>query len=165
MSQNGLVKRRIDKQSLIVSVGVAAGVVLIAMGLNSGTTGREAQKIPAVIERMSPGPGDQVVQQAQVSVDFVDGYEASLTIDGIILDTTRLDELTDPSKPVKPGAQVELPPTAIFDPGNYIISYTPQDGAPIETFSQGKHTAIVRYWKIVEGPAKAQSFTWDFEAN
>lgn len=158
-------KRRIDKQSLFVSAGVTLGVILIFMGLQSGTTGREAQRIPVVIERMSPGPGDQVVQQAQVSVDFVEGYEASLTIDDIILDTTRLDELSDPSKPVKPGAQLELPPTAIFDPGNYIISYTPQDGAPIETFTQGKHTAVVRYWKIVDGPTKANSFTWEFEAN
>lgn len=158
-------KRRIDKQTLIVSTGVAVGLVLIVWGFSSGTTGREAQRIPVVIERMSPGPGDQVVQQAQVSVDFVEGYEASLTIDGIILDTTRLDELTDPSKPVKPGAQVELPPTAIYDPGNFIISYTPQDGAPIETFTQGTHTAIVRYWKTVDGPTKANSFTWEFEAN
>lgn len=158
-------KRRIDKQTLIVSAGVAVGLVLIVWGISSGTTGREAQRIPVVIERMAPGPGDQVVQQAQVSVDFVEGYEASLTIDGIILDTTRLDELTDPSKPVKPGAQVELPPTAIYDPGNFIISYTPQDGAPIETFTQGTHTAIVRYWKTVDGPTKANSFTWEFEAN
>lgn len=158
-------KRRIDKQTLIVSTGVAIGLVLIVWGFSSGTTGREAQRIPVVIERMAPGPGDQVVQQAQVSVDFVEGYEASLTIDGIILDTTRLDELTDPSKPVKPGAQVELPPTAVYDPGNFIISYTPQDGAPIETFTQGTHTAIVRYWKTIEGPTKANSFTWEFEAN
>jgi hypothetical protein len=159
------VKRRIDKQTLIVSTGVAIGIVLIVWGFSTGTTGREAQRIPVVIERMAPGPGDQVVQQAQVSVDFVEGYEASLTIDNIILDTTRLDELSDPSKPPKPGAQVELPPTAIYDPGNFIISYTPQIGAPIETFTQGKHTAVVRYWKTIEGPTKAKSFTWEFEAN
>lgn len=158
-------KRRIDKQSLIVSAGVSIGVILIFAGFSGGSTGRSAQRIPVVIERMSPGPGDQVLQQAQVSVDFVEGYQASLTIDGIILDTTRLDELADPGKMPKPGAQVELPPTAIFDPGNYIISYTPQPGAPIETFAQGKHTAIVRYWKIVDGPAKASSFSWEFEAN
>ena len=149
-----------------MSVGVAFGLILIGMGLQSATTGREAQNIPAVIEDMRPGPGDQVVQQAQVSVDFVEGYEASLEIDGIALETTRLDELSaEGNSSLEPGAQVEIPPTAIYDPGNYIISFTPQEGAPIEVFTQGVHTATVTYWKIIDGKAKARSFTWEFEAN
>ena len=159
-------KRPINKQLLLVSVGVAFGLILIGMGLESATTGREAQNIPAVIEDMRPGPGDQVVQQAQVSVDFVEGYEASLEIDGIALETTRLDELSaEGNSSLEPGAQVEIPPTAIYDPGNYIISFTPQEGAPIEVFTQGVHTATVTYWKIIDGKAKARSFTWEFEAN
>ncbi|CAB4679774.1 unannotated protein [freshwater metagenome] len=159
-------KRPINKQLLLVSVGVAFGLILIGMGLQSATTGREAQNIPAVIEDMRPGPGDQVVQQAQVSVDFVEGYEASLEIDGIALETTRLDELSaEGNSSLEPGAQVEIPPTAIYDPGNYIISFTPQEGAPIEVFTQGVHTATVTYWKIIDGKAKARSFTWEFEAN
>ena len=159
-------KRPINKQLLLVSVGVAFGLILIGMGLQSATTGREAQNIPAVIEDMRPGPGDQVVQQAQVSVDFVEGYEASLEIDGIALETTRLDELSaEGNSSLEPGAQVEIPPTAIYDPGNYIISFTPQEGAPIEVFTQGTHTATVTYWKIIDGKAKARSFTWEFEAN
>ena len=159
-------KRPINKQLLLVSVGVAFGLILIGMGLQSATTGREAQNIPAVIEDMRPGPGDQVVQQAQVSVDFVEGYEASLEIDGVALETTRLDELSaEGNSSLEPGAQVEIPPTAIYDPGNYIISFTPQEGAPIEVFTQGVHTATVTYWKIIDGKAKARSFTWEFEAN
>lgn len=159
-------KRPIDKQMLLVSAGVAVGLILIVMGLQSATTGRDAQNIPAAIEEMSPGPGDQVVQQAQISVDFTEGYEASLIIDGITLETTRLDELSaEGNAKLEPGAQVEIPPTAIFDPGNYIISFTPQEGAPIDVFSQGKHTAQVIYWKMVDGREKARSFTWEFEAN
>lgn len=158
-------KRRIDKQTIIVIFGVALGLTLVIAGLSAGTTGRDAQRIPAIIERMSPGPDEQVVQQAQISVDFIEGYEASLTIDGIAFPTTRLDELSEAGAMPKPGAQLDLPPTAIFDPGNYIISYTPQVGAPIETFTQGVHTAIVKYWKIIDGPAKARTFTWEFEAN
>ena len=158
-------KRRIDKQSLIVSLGVSVGIILVVAGFQSASTGRDAKNIPAAIERMSPGPDDQVVQQAQVSVDFVEGYQATLTIDGIALKTTRLDELSDPSNLPRAGAQVELPPTAIYDPGNYIISFTPQKGAPIEVFTQGKHTASVRYWRIIDGERKAKVFSWEFEAN
>lgn len=159
-------KRPIDKQLLLVSTGVAFGLVLIFLGFQGATTGREAQNIPAVIEEMSPGPGDQVVQQAQISVDFVAGYEARLIIDDIPLETTRLDELSaEGNKALDPGAQVDIPPTAIFDPGNYIISFTPQAGAPIELFKQGIHNATVLYWKMTEGETKARSYSWKFEAN
>ena len=158
-------KRRIDKQTLVVSAGVAVGLVLIVMGLGSGATGRDAQRLPDVIERMSPGPGDQVLQQSQIFVDFIEGYEASLTVDGVELETTRLDELSTNGASPRPGAQVEVPPTAIYDPGNYTISFLPQEGAPITTFIQGAHTATVKFWKVIEGPAKARSFSWEFEAN
>ena len=157
-------KRPIDKQLLLVSAGVAIGIVLIIGGLNSASTGRSALKLPAAIEAMSVSPGDQVLQQSQISVDFVEGYEASLTLDGIAIETTRLDELSAGALP-KPGEQVEIPPTAIFDPGNNIISYTPQEGAPIEAFSQGTHTAIVKYWKIADGEEKSRTFKWQFSAD
>lgn len=158
-------KRRIDKQTLIVSAGVALGLTLIVMGLSAGSTGRDAQRLPEVIERMSPGPGDQVLQQSQIFVDFIEGYEASLTVDGIELETTRLDELSTDGAQPRPGAQVEIPPTAIYDPGNYTISFLPQEGAPITTLTQGTHTATVKFWKVIEGPAKARSFSWEFDAN
>ena len=158
-------KPRIDKQTLLVSAGVAVGLYLVFMGLSGGSTGRSAQNIPDVIERMTPGPGDQVLQQSQVLVDFIDGYNASLTIDGITIPTTRLDELTENGSSPKPGAQVDIPPTAIYDPGNYTISFLPQDGAPISTFTQGEHTAVVKYWKITEGETKARTFPWKFQAD
>ena len=148
-----------------MSVGVGIGLFAIITGFNSGATGRDAQRLPDVIERMSPGPGDQVLQQSQIFVDFIDGYNASLTIDGVAIATTRLDELSANGATPKPGAQVEIPPTAIYDPGNYTISFLPQDGAPIETLTQGTHTATVTYWSITEGPEKARLFTWEFDAN
>ena len=145
-------------------MGIAFGAVFIWMGLDSAQTGRDAQRIPSVIEEMSPAPGDEVLQQSQVSVDFVAGYEARITIDGKALETTRLDELSAEAN-ANPGAQVDLPPTAIWDPGNYIISFTPQPDAPIESFSQGTHTVTVTFWKMVEGPTRSRTFTWEFTAN
>ena len=158
-------KRPINKETLIVSAGVAIGLFAIISGFNGGSTGRDAQRLPAAIERMTPGPGDQVLQQSQIFVDFIDGYNASLTVDGIALDTTRLDELSDNGAAPRPGAQVEIPPTAIYDPGNYTISFLPQEGAPITTLTQGVHTAVVRYWKVEDGKNKARSFSWEFQAD
>ncbi|MEY2765853.1 MAG: hypothetical protein RL552_758 [Actinomycetota bacterium] len=155
-------RKRLDRSRLLVSVGISIGVVLIAFGFASGITGDEAREFPASIERMSPADGDRVLRQSQVIIDFVVGYEASLNIDGIELPVTRLDELTTGGAQPAPGAQVELPATAVFDPGNNVLSFQPQDGALIESFAQGEHVATVRYWKILEGPAKSRTYQWRF---
>ena len=146
-------------------MGIAVGLVLIGMGLSGGTTGREAQKLPTAIEDINPGPGDEVLRQSQVFIDFIDGYDAELTIDGVVLPVTRLDELSANGATPKPGAQVDIPPTAIYDPGNYTISYMPQEGAPITEFTQGMHSATVTYWKVIDGRTKSKSFSWEFEVN
>ena len=154
--------RRVDRSRLLVSMGIALGIVLIVFGFASGITGDEARSFPAAIERMSPADGDRVLRQAQIIVDFTTGYEASLNIDGIELPVTRLDELSSSGAQPAPGAQVELPATAVFDPGNNVISYQPQPGALIEAFTQGEHVATVRYWKILDGPGKSRSYQWRF---
>ena len=59
----------------------------------------------------------------------------------------------------------DLPPTAIYDPGNFTISFLPQDGAAIEEFKQGDHRATVVYWKVTDDKSKSKSFTWEFAAN
>lgn len=161
-SENGGVPPRIDRSRLMVSSGIALGLVLIAFGFMSGTTGDEARSFPAAIERMSPADGDRVLRQAQVIVDFAPGYDAALSIDGVELPVTRLDELSTRGVQPAPGAQVELPPTAVFDPGNNVISFQPQPGAAIAEFSQGEHVASVRYWKILDGPGKSRTYTWTF---
>ncbi|NBR92964.1 MAG: hypothetical protein EBT46_05715, partial [Actinobacteria bacterium] len=92
----------------------------------------------------------------QIIIDFVVGYEATLTIDGIALPVTRLDELSASGGALSPGSQVELPPTAVYDPGNHVLSFQPQMGALIEEFSQGEHIAVVTYWKTLDGPEKSR---------
>lgn len=157
-------KRPLNRQKLVVSTGVGIGLFLILTGVRSAETGRDAQRLPDVIESINPGPGDEVLRQSQVFVDLVEGYNAELIIDGITLETTRLDELSAEAN-AKPGSQVNIPPTAIYDPGNFTISFLPQDGAAIEGFEQGDHRATVVYWKVTDDKSKSKSFTWEFAAN
>lgn len=154
--------KKIDYKTLFISVGISAGLVLFVLGLRSGLTGRDATNLPQAIEQISPGQGDQVLKQSQIIVDFIEGYTAVLTIDGIELPTTRLDEIVATGKQITPGAQITLPPTAIFDVGNYIISFLPQPGAPIAELAQGEHTASVRYWLIKDGENSSRTYSWTF---
>jgi hypothetical protein len=114
--------KKIDYKLLIISVGISAGLVLFVIGMSTGLSGRDATNLPEAIEQISPGQGDQVLQQTQIIVDFIEGYTATLTIDGIELPTTRLDEVVATGKQIAPGAQVDLPPTAIFDVGSHRVS-------------------------------------------
>ncbi len=154
--------RKIDFRLLIISVGISGGLVLFVLGMRTGLSGRDATNLPAAIEQISPGQGERVLRQSQIIVDFIDGYTATLSIDGIELPTTRLDEVVATGKQIAPGAQIILPPTAIFDAGNYIISYLPQPGAPIAELSSGQHTGNVRFWLITDGEASARAYTWTF---
>lgn len=151
-------RRRLDKGLLIASLVIAAGVVLIIWGMTSAFTGDDGVERPAEIETLSPVENAvQVLQQEQVTVDLVFGYEARLEIDGVELPTELLGQVE-----VEPGAQIDLPPVAIFDPGTGIISFQPTDGAPIEEFTEGRHEAKITYWKADEGEDSARSYRWTF---
>jgi len=154
--------KKIDYKLLIISIGISAGLVMFVLGARTGLTGRDSSNLPEAIEQISPGQGDQVLQQTEIIVDFVEGYTATLTIDGIELPTTRLDEIISTGKQIAPGAQIDLPPTAVFDVGNYIISFLPQPGAPIANLAQGEHTGSVRYWLIKDGENASRTYSWTF---
>ena len=83
--------KKIDYKLLVISVGISAGLVLFVLGVRSGLSGRDATNLPEAIEQISPGQGERVLRQSQVIIDFIEGYTATLTIDGIELPTTRLD--------------------------------------------------------------------------
>jgi hypothetical protein len=153
-------RRRPDWKVLLASFGIAVGIVLVALGVSGSVTGRDEQRLPDAIEEIDPIRGaTQVPHQSRVFVDLRAGYEASLVIDHIALETVSLDELGGLAEP---GQQITLPPKAIFEPGNVTISYTPVEGGPIEKFSTGLHTATVLYWLAIEGPDRASSYTWTF---
>lgn len=152
--------RRPDWKLLLASLGIAAGIVFVVFGVSRSVTGRDQQRLPDAIESVEPIRGaTQAPQQTQVFVDLQEGYEASLVIDDIALETVSLDELGGLAEP---GQQITLPPKAVFESGNDTISYTPVEDGPIESFSTGLHTATVVFGLAIDGPTRARSYTWTF---
>ena len=92
-------------------------------------------------------------------VDLQFGWEGQLRIDGIDIPTTTIGQIE-----VEPGQQLEFPPTAIFDPGNAVISFRPTDGAVIESFSAGPHQVELIYWRTEDGFETARTYVWTFNA-
>jgi hypothetical protein len=159
----GRVRRRLDPKLLAASAAIAVGLVLIGYALTRSVTGDEGADLPTAVESVNPVPSAvQVPQQSQVVVDLESGYEGRLIIDDVALDTVRLDDLA--AVDVEPGAQVDVPPGVVFEPGNGTLTYTPAEGEPVERFEPGSHDVTVIYWRSEEGPARARSFSWSFVA-
>jgi hypothetical protein len=145
---------------VLASLAIAIGFVAVFVGLATAVTGRDAARLPKEIEGVSPvRNATQVLSQEKVEVDLIGGYTGELTVNNIALETFSLDELPE----AQPGQQQTLPPATIFEPGNNTLTFTPADGAPIEKWDTGINTVTVRYWKIVDGPNFAKSFTWQFD--
>ena len=157
-------KRRLDRGLLIASLVIAVGVILVGFGLTTALTGDDGIDRPEAIESVQPVENAvQVLQQERVVVDLQPGYEARLVIDGVELETTVIGQSdVDPFEQAQPGEQVDLPLTAVFDPGNAVISFQPVQGAPIESFTEGLHEARVIFWRIEDGPEQALSYRWEF---
>jgi len=158
-------RRRIDRGLLIASLMIAVGIILVVYGVTTALTGSDGIDRPDAIESVQPVENAvQVLQQERVVVDLQPGYEARLVIDGIELPTTVIGQTdVDPADQPEPGQQVDLPTTAVFDPGNNVVSFQPVEGALIESFDQGTHEVQVIYWKIESGPEQALSYRWEFE--
>ena len=77
--------KKFDLKLLLASTGIALGLVMMVIGLNTGLTGRDASGLPDAIENISPGNNERVLRQSQVIVDFIEGYQATLFIDDIEL--------------------------------------------------------------------------------
>jgi hypothetical protein len=157
-------RRRIDRGLLVASLVIACGVMLVAFGLTTALTGNDGIDRPDAIESIQPVENAvQVLQQERVVVDLQAGYEARLVIDGIELPTAVIGQAdVDPGQQPEPGQQVDLPTTAVFDPGNAVISFQPVDGALIESFGEGLHEVQVIFWRIEDGPEQARSYRWEF---
>jgi hypothetical protein len=156
------VKRTLSQRTknLLSSVVIASGLVLVGWGVSSSVTGREALDLPDKIESIDPIRGSvRVPAQSKVFVDLLPGYTGVLVIDGLEIESVSLDEL---NVNAKPGQQVTLPNTTIYEPGNATLTFTPTEGAPIEEFTQGRHQVSVIYWKITDGRSAARSYTWEF---
>jgi hypothetical protein len=124
-------------------------------------TGDEATKLPDEIESIAPVPDAVLVlSQTSVFVDLVTDYTGVLVIDGVEIETVDLSEID--SSAVEPGQQVDVPLATIYEPGNATLTYTPSEGAPIETFETGIHRVQVIYWRAEEGRSRPSLYNWTF---
>jgi len=154
-------RRPFDWKLALASVPIGVGLLLIGFGFVTSVTGDDVTKLPSSIESITPTPDAvQVPSQTNVVVDLAEGYEGTLTIDGIPFPTRRLEEFS--SANVEPGTQVDIPPGVLFEPGNDTLTFTPGPGIDVTEFDEGNHTVRVVYWRAEIGEQEARTYTWTF---
>jgi hypothetical protein len=159
-------RRPVDRTLLLASFGISIGLVLVVLGLLRSVTGREQVGLPEAIESIDPvRDATQVPQQTRVFVDLQIGYEAIMFIDGVELPVVSLDDVAKLPPAVSGGGdQVEIPPGAIWEPGNATLTFEPGPSQVVESFGTGAHTVTIRYWRTEDGPDRSRTFTWQFYA-
>jgi hypothetical protein len=153
------VARKVDKRLAICSILIAAGLLVVVIGVLRGITGKAAENLPSAIEAVEPLVGaTNVPNQSQIFVDLEAGYTGELIVDGVLLETVDEDTLRD----VAPGEQGKEAFTTVYAAGNATLTFQPKRGAPLATLRQGVNEVTVRYWPVVEGPGAMREFTWQF---
>lgn len=151
-------RRPLDRGLLAASFVIAAGMVIVVLGVAASITGEERFDYPDAIESVDPAPNSvSVPPRSSVFVDLAQGYTGVLVINGIELETFRIGQVD-----VEPGRQVDVPAATIFEPGNATLTYTPTADAPVDRFSPGQQQVEVIFWREDEGRARSQSFIWFF---
>ncbi len=153
--------RRPQLSLVVASAIIAVCIVGMFLALDMAVTGEEGYKLPSAVQSVDPvRNATQVPAQTEVFVDLLAGYTGVLVIDGLELETVDLDALRGQAKP---GQQIELPPTTVYEPGNATLTFNPSEGSSIPKFTPGDHVVQVIYWKIIDGRGYAQTFEWSFE--
>lgn len=127
------------------SIKVLIGAILAALvGVSVlyfvKAPGSSNEPVSAIIESISPGNGDKTLQNGQLSIDLLTGWDASLVIDG---------------KPIPDDQLKKVPPqgTIVFQPGPDKV---------LESFPAGQNCVVMTYWQLATGPDTSFSKSWCF---
>lgn len=135
-------------------------VALIALFMNGPSAVSQASEVlPGSVDRLVPVEGSEVLVQSSVGVDVAEGYTASLTVDGTLID-----------QPLRLNDKGEIDGTdqtqdgLVTNPQSGLIMYTPRKGGLVESLKSGKNCMSARVWKIGESSAKGDVVAWCINA-
>ncbi len=87
---------------LVIVLLIIAGGLFVFVKAYSGDPengGGSGCSNPAVVASWNPCPGSHVLRQASIGVDFVNGYDGRMTINGIAIPESEMDGAILPGSP------------------------------------------------------------------
>ncbi|MCU1354204.1 MAG: hypothetical protein JWM05_3413 [Acidimicrobiales bacterium] len=137
---------------IAVALVVAAGFFVFAT--QRGQHGDTGPANDPAVEQRVPGPGARVLQQAQVGAQLKPGYDGRVSVNGIEVPEDQMAGAVDPSSSI--AAKYGVRPNTKQD-----VLFIPGPGKVIEKLPPGRATIQVRLWKIIEGPSKSRTISWE----
>ena len=130
-----------------VLLGLAAltGAVAILLALLLADTDDNDVTVTgnAAVDELIPPRSAEVLSQETVGIDLAPGYDARLTINGVV-----------------------IPPEQIrHQPNLNLFTFRPDRGKVIERLQAEQNCAHVAYWRQEAGPAEAETISWCFTAS
>jgi hypothetical protein len=162
------VPRAVNRRRLLISLGLATGLVLMVLAFSLAETGGNSQNLPEGLESVAPASGAQVPRQTDIVADLAPGYDGVLFMqprgeipaDQVSFDDG-LNQLIFPCRPIlnsnpqgSSGANVARPPQprCIRNDPNAELLQVPR----------GVVLVRVEYWKITEGRSASKQYSWSF---
>jgi hypothetical protein len=148
------------RRVLIALVLVACAGALLWAGRDGGTPEDTVSGSTAIV-RYQPTPGSRVLRQSEVGVELEPGYDGRLTIDGVAIPEDQMSGAIDPSSaefqelPAEVQAQGPRP-----DNIKNMVMFQPGPGKAITEYDTGTVEITVRFWRIADGPALAETTTY-----
>lgn len=126
------VRRSIIAVLLVIVAFAVFGLTRLDSSTSDATT--------AVVQSLSPGDNDKILQQAPIEIDLETGWDAKLTIAEREIPTDQLDRVPQQGK----------------------FTFTPGPGKAFEFFPAGQNCATLTYWEIRTGPGQSFTRRWCF---
>lgn len=101
-----------------------------------------ASSVPGVIESVSPADGDKTLQNGQITVDLLTGWDGRLTVD---------------QRPIPDDELIKVREQGI-------IKFQPGKGKAIEYFPAGQNCVTITYWQVATGEEPSFTKPWCFTA-
>lgn len=115
---------------------------LSVFGLTRLESGKDTADESVIIESINPANNDKTLQQGQITVDLLTGWDASFSV----------DERPIPDDQI---VKVREQGTFMFQPGT---------GKALEYFPAGQNCVTMTYWQIATGPDQSYTKRWCFTA-
>ena len=129
----------------LVAVLVGGAVIALIAGIAfTDTTPPEQRTQSEIVEHLIPNRNDEVLRQAELGIDLVPGYDATLAVNGVDI-------------PVKDQRRV---------PEQNQVFFTPGKGKAVEHLLAGPNCVTATVWLAADGPGTSndRTISWCFEA-
>ena len=145
----------------IITVALLGCAGLIVWANGHSDAGKTPKDPDPVIVSQFPPQGGQAPRQTPITVELKPGYDGRLTINGIAIPESEMDQARDPAT-VDPK---DLAQNGLRPNNHNHVSFAPGPGKVIEQLPSGPVYASVHYFPDHRSPSLGRTISWTFDVD